>query len=454
MRKVVVNISERCIVSRNPISVKLFPLSLLQLIHEQEMSRGVFVTGMGIITSIGSNLEENLTALMESRPGIGEIRLLQTAHRGALPAGEIGLTDAELAALAGVEPVEGLTRTALLGMIAAREAAGSGQSSRLRSGPDGQAVGRSRKPETYPSARALRTGLISGSTVGGMASTERYYPDYLENDSRNAWIEGNDCSESTERIAAFLGIEGFVSTINTACSSSANAIMTGARLIRAGRLDRVIVGGADALSMFTLNGFNTLMIHDRQPCRPFDKHRNGLNLGEGAAYLVLSSEETAEQGEVLCELSGWGNSTDAFHQTALSPEGKGPYLAMKLALERAGLEPGQVDYINAHGTATLNNDLSEGVAIQKLFGDKIPCVSSTKAFTGHLLGASGAVEAVYCILSIIHGIKWPNLHFTEKMDELDFTPVTTLTRDGEVRHVMSNSFGFGGNNTALIFSKI
>jgi 3-oxoacyl-[acyl-carrier-protein] synthase II len=397
------------------------------------LQKRVFVTGCGIITSIGKNLEENFRSLSAGRPGIGKIRRLETIHRDSFPAGEIGLADEELAAMAGVELTEGLTRTALLGMIAAGEAF-------RKAGcimHDGK-----------------RTGLISGSTVGGMVATEKYYPDFLENDNRNAWIESNESSESTERIARHLGIKDFVSTINTACSSSANVIMTGARLIRAGILDRVIAGGTDALSLFTINGFNTLMIYDREPCKPFDEMRNGLNLGEGAAYLVLESADCNGSRSPLCELRGYGNSTDAHHQTALSPEGTGPYLAMKLALERSGLKPREISYINVHGTATLNNDLAEGAGMLKLFGEKAPPFSSTKPFTGHLLGASGAVEAVFSILSIQHDTIWPNLNFKAQMKEFQLIPVANAIRGSGVRHVLSNSFGFGGNNTSLVFSKI
>jgi 3-oxoacyl-[acyl-carrier-protein] synthase-1 len=196
------------------------------------------------------------------------------------------------------------------------------------------------------------------------------------------------------------------------------------------------------------------MIYDREQCKPFDKKRNGLNLGEGAAYLVLESEEVVGERKPICELSGWGNSTDAFHQTALSPDGKGPYQSMKYALKQSGLRPEQISYINAHGTATLNNDLSEGIAIQKLFGGHIPPLSSTKAYTGHLLGASGAVEAVYSVLSILNSTKWANLNFRDRMDELEIEPITSQVTGTEVQHVLSNSFGFGGNNTSLIFSKV
>lgn len=397
------------------------------------MVKRVFVTGCGIITSIGNNLEENLSSLTTDKSGIGRITLLETIHRGTLPAGEIGLSDEELARIAGIELREGITRTALLGMIAAEEAWRNAGCTMH----DGK-----------------RTGLISGSTVGGMVAIEKYYPDFLENDSRNNWIEANESYEVTERIAGHLGITNYVSTINTACSSSANVIMTGARLIQAGMLDRVVAGGADALTFFTLNGFNTLMIYDREPCKPFDENRNGLNLGEGAAYLVLEAEDATGPRLPLCELRGYGNSTDAHHQTALSPEGTGPYLAMKLALERGHLKPGDISYINVHGTATVNNDLSEGMGMLKLFGEKMPPFSSTKPFTGHLLGASGAVEAVFSILGIQHDIIWPNLNFNTPMKEFNFMPALKVIQGSGVRHVLSNSFGFGGNNTTLVFSRI
>jgi 3-oxoacyl-[acyl-carrier-protein] synthase II len=393
----------------------------------------VFITGCGIITSIGNNLEENLLSLKTGKSGIGKIKLLETVHRDTLPAGEIGMGDEELAGMLGIEFRDGISRTAMLGMIAAEEAI---------------------RNAGYTMHDGRRTGLLSGSTVGGMVAVEKYYLDFLENDSRNAWAETNESYESTERIARHLGIADYISTINTACSSSANVIMTAARLIRAGILDRVVAGGTDALTFFTLNGFNTLMICDKEPSKPFDENRNGLNLGEGAAYLVLESEEAADNRKPLCELSGYGNSTDAHHQTALSPEGTGPHLAMKRALDRGRLEPGDISYINVHGTATINNDLSEGMGMLKLFGEKIPPFSSTKPFTGHVLGASSAVEAVFSILSLQHDFIWQNLNFNKPMKEFSLVPVRQAISGSGVRHVLSNSFGFGGNNTSLIFSKI
>jgi 3-oxoacyl-[acyl-carrier-protein] synthase-1 len=182
-----------------------------------------------------------------------------------------------------------------------------------------------------------------------------------------------------------------VSTVSTACSSSANSILFAARLIRQGILDVAIAGGADALTRFTLNGFNTLMILDREPCRPFDAKRNGLNLGEGAGYVVLASERVAASApKTYGRLSGYCNANDAYHQTASSPEGTGASLAMQGALKKSNLDPADIGYINLHGTGTQNNDLSEGMAVQKIFAPYYPPMSSTKAFTGIRLAPAAA----------------------------------------------------------------
>jgi 3-oxoacyl-[acyl-carrier-protein] synthase-1 len=395
------------------------------------MSPKVYVTGCGMISSIGNSFAETERSVLASQSGIGPITLLETGYRNRLVAGEIKHPDNELAEMAGMTLKPGITRTTLLGAIAAKEAIFQAGITDI-------------KDLTF----------ISGTTVGGMVATEKYYPDFLSNDTRNAFIESHDCGDSTVRIAEYSGIKGYLSTINTACSSSANAIMLGTRLIKSGKAKRVLAGGVDALSKFTLNGFNTLMIVDPNPCKPFDENRNGLNLGEGAGFLVLEAEEAVAGKEILCEITGYSNANDAYHQTALSPDGRGAFLAMKAALEKAGLYPGEISYINAHGTATQNNDLSEGIAIERLFGSKIPFVSSTKPMTGHLLGAAGAIEAGISIVAMKRRIIPPNLNFKTRMKELGFTPVSTIVQNVDIRHIMSNSFGFGGNNTTLIFSKV
>jgi 3-oxoacyl-[acyl-carrier-protein] synthase-1 len=197
------------------------------------------------------------------------------------------------------------------------------------------------------------------------------------------------------------------------------------------------------------------MILDKELCKPFDADRNGLNLGEGAGFLVLVSERVLKQNSLksLCTISGYGNTNDAFHQTASSADGRGSYLAMESALKMSGLKTSDIDYINLHGTGTKNNDNSEGVAVRRLFGESVPQASSTKSFTGHTLGASGGIEAVFSVMSLTHGCVFPNLRFNTVMPDVGFTPVTEFKTSAKINHVMSNSFGFGGNCSSIIFSK-
>jgi len=394
------------------------------------MSRRIFVTGIGIISAIGGNVPECLNSLMNSRNGIGMVTLLDTVHKD-FPLGEIKFTNKQLCEIASLADDESLTRTTLLGLIAAKEAL---------------------KNSGIENVSDSRTGFISGTTVGGMCRTELAYDKTIPGNI----IDTHDCGESTNRIASILGINGYSATISTACSSSANSIMLSARMIQNGLLDIAIAGGTDSLSRFTLNGFNSLMILDKDHCKPFDAERRGINLGEGAAYLVLESEESLAKSnsKPLCELTGWANANDAYHQTASSPDGNGAYLAISKAIAKSGLIPEDIDYINAHGTGTDNNDLSEGIAIERVFGDKVPPISSTKPLTGHTLGASGAIEAVLSVLAIQNKLIYPNLNFNTKIHELSFTPNKELRTNAIVRNVLSNSFGFGGNNTSLIFSAI
>jgi 3-oxoacyl-(acyl-carrier-protein) synthase len=225
-------------------------------------------------------------------------------------------------------------------------------------------------------------------------------------------------------------------------------------MIRCGEADIVVVGGSECITKFHLNGFNSLMILDTKPCRPFDATRNGLNLGEGAAYLVLESEESAKRRGAKAQalLSGYGNACDAFHQTASSPEGEGAYLAMKKALEMAEIQPSDIDYINAHGTGTPNNDTSESQAMIRLFDGKVPPVSSTKPFTGHTTSASGSIEAVFCILALQHGFLPVNLNWSQPMEN-GIVPVSQPTRKA-LKHVLCNAFGFGGNDSSLLLSSV
>ncbi len=398
------------------------------------MGSSVYIAGAGVISGIGNNVAEHLRAFEQEEAGMGAITMLNTIHKGELPVAEVKLSNEDLAAMTGLSP--NTSRTALLSLVAAREAL------------DDAAI---------PDFGSLRTGFVSANTVGGMDKSEDFFVDFLADNNKGKLrnVFDHECGSKTEIVADKLGISDYMTTISTACSSSANAIFYGARLIKNDLLDVVIAGGTDALTKFTLNGFNTLMILDKQLCKPFDEHREGLNLGEGAGYLVLVSEKVAKTltKPVYCKLSGYNNSNDAYHQTASSPDGTGSYLAMKGALEKSGLKPFDIDYINLHGTGTPNNDSAEGTAVKRLFDPNYPPMSSTKSYTGHTLGASGGIEAVFSVLAIKHGIIYPNLRFETQMSELPFQPETKFLKGQNLNHVMSNSFGFGGNCTSLIFSR-
>ena len=396
------------------------------------MGNGVAITGMGIISSIGYNVEENYHALINGKPGISTIENISTIHSNVIKVGEIKKTNDQLAEELNLIEGNNYTRTAMLGALAAKQAV---------------------KNAEIDNINEYNTGLISATSVGGMDMTERFFYDYFESEENRRYIDSHDAGDSTHKIAEQLGLKGMVTTISTACSSAANAIMLGARLIKAGKLDRVIVGGTDALSKFTINGFKTLMILSDNYNTPFDNNRKGLNLGEAAAFLVLESEAMVKKynKKVLAYLSGYGNANDAYHQTASSENGEGAYLAMQKAFKISGLKPQDINYINAHGTATPNNDLSEGRALIRVFDEKVPDFSSTKPFTGHTLAAAAAVEAVYSVLAIQNGKVFPNLNFTTKMDEFNLVPQMVL-KDKQVSHVLSNSFGFGGNCSTLLFS--
>lgn len=399
------------------------------------MSEPIFVAGIGIISAIGNNAAECLDALQNGRTGIGDMHYFDSVHRQKIPVAEVKLSNEELAQRSGLPDTK--SRTALLSMVAAKEALNNAGIENIA---------------------ALRTGFISANSVGGMDKTEKFFIPFLSDNKKGRLrdVVHHECGSITELVADQLGIKDYITTISTACSSSANAIFFGARLIKNNVVDVVVAGGTDALTRFTLNGFNTLMILDEQFCQPFDENRRGLNLGEGAGYIVLVSPKVAatlnKKPSVI--LSGYCNANDAYHQTASSPDGNGSFLAMSGALKKSGLLPADIDYINLHGTGTQNNDIAEGTAIKRLFGPQYPKMSSTKAFTGHTLGASGGIEAVFSVLAIQQGIIYPNLHLQTPMKDLPFTPVTELIRNTTVQHVLSNSFGFGGNCSSLIFSKL
>ena len=381
------------------------------------MKPELVITGAGVVSAIGVGKAANLESLLHARSGVAPIRYLGTELKD-FPVGEVKLSNEELSALCGA-PAE-WPRTTLLSICALQEAlkeAGLADGSGMR--------------------------LIGGTTVGGMDVTEKIFPKYSPN---------HGCGASTDLAALFIGGFEDATTLSTACSSAANAFMFGANLLRTGQYERVVVGGSESLSNYHLNGFNSLMILDREPCRPFDATRAGLNLGEGAAYLVLETLESARKrgAKPLARLSGFGNACDAFHQTASSENGEGAFLAMQKALKMAGLQPSQIDYINAHGTGTPNNDASESAALRRIFDGKVPPVSSTKAFTGHTTSASGSIEAVFCLLALQQGFIPPQLNYSTP-DPACVMPCTSALQK-PLKHILSNAFGFGGNDSSFILS--
>lgn len=384
---------------------------------------------MGIISAIGTSVAECRTALVAGRSGIATGNSLASRYSG-LPAAEVLLSDDQLKTELGVtEP--GVNRTTLLALHAFNQAVQqSGVTASDLSDPD--------------------TALIVASTIGGISLTDEIYQNGHGEGSDKTYLASYEYSSVADYLERRFEIGGITDTINTACSSSANAIIYGSRLLKNGFAKRAIVGGADCLAKFTVNGFNALRILSDEPCTPFDANRKGLNLGEGAAFLVLEREEDLNGKSVLAWVSGYGNANDAYHPSSLSAEGNGPFMAMRDALKVAGLQPKDIGYINAHGTGTENNDEAESHAMLRLFGQP-PAFASTKTFTGHTLGAANAIETVFSIMGLIYGDAYPNLNFNQPAEPAGLSPVSAYYQTG-LQHVMSNSFGFGGNCTSIIVS--
>ena len=423
------------------------------------MNKEIYITGAGVVSAIGMGKSATIDAIRNQRSGVEPIRYLKTIHTD-FPVGEVKFSNDELHEMLHIPPSEAYIRSSLLAIPAVKEAL---QQARLDNSTGmGAGVCESRCAESalkkaqLDGRSSLRVAFLSGITVGGMDRAEMMYMDFLNNDLGNDYIELNDCGACTEQIADYIGGFSMVSTVVTACSSSANSIMMGADMIKQGRADIVVAGGTECLSRYHVNGFNTLMILDRELCKPFDRDRAGINLGEGAGYLVLESAESAKKRGVtpIGKVSGYSNVCDAFHPTASSPDGLGPYLAMKGAVENAGLKPEDIDYINAHGTGTPNNDITEGLAAMRLFGDNVPPVSSLKAYTGHTTSAAGGFEAVVSLLVLENNFLPVNMNFRNKIEEHTFVPVTNPEPLRPIRHILSNSFGFGGNDSAIVFSSV
>jgi 3-oxoacyl-(acyl-carrier-protein) synthase len=422
------------------------------------------ITGLGVIAAPGCGTEEIWQAIAANTSGLQPLTLFASPRYGQIPVGEIRQ---DLTALGA--PLNG-SRSDRLGWLAARDALVSAgllpaannrdelnnvaQASRL---PPGETHG-SDDPKVqagrlrYPLAD--RAGIVLGCSVGGSFDSERFLTTLMmQGKMRPRPTRYHECASAVDLIADDFGLFGPSLAIATACSSGALAIATAAELIQSGQADVMLAGGTDSLARTTWAGFHSLLLVDSQGCRPFDATRGGMSLGEGAAVLVIEAEETARArgATILARLSGWGASCDAHHVTAPHPEGAGALAAMQSALRRAQLDPSAVNYVNAHGTGTRDNDLAEGKALKTLFGEHVPPFSSTKRFFGHALAASGAIEAVVCVEALRRQQIPSNPGFSAPDPAIGLQPVTA-TQPGKLTHVMSNSFGFGGNNAVLVFS--
>ena len=364
----------------------------------------IVVTGAGIVSALGKGKEATLAALLREQSGMAMPQYLDTRHT-EYPVGEVKTATSE-----------DESRTAQLGRMAAQEAL-------QQAGVDNLSV----------------VAFINGTTVGGMDYTERHW--HEREKYADAIVAKHSAGASTRHIADHIGRFAYSTTVSTACSSALNAVIVASDMLRSGQYTQVLAGGSECLSRFHFNGFRSLQILSDIVCRLFSDDRKGLNLGEGAAYLFLETEESAlrRDATVLAYIAGYGNACDAHHQTATSPEGTGPYLAMQQALLMANVQPGQVDYIHAHGTATENNDATEKAAMNRLFTNGIPCFSSTKGFTGHATSAAGGIELVICLLAMQNGFVPANLP-------------TGKTIRRPLHYVLCNSFGFGGNDSSVLLS--
>lgn len=394
----------------------------------------VFVTGVGIISPLGTNSKENLNGLRCGKTAIRRAAFFKSRFVETHAFGEVNASTKSLLDMLKTADKAKLTRTDALAFIAFDEAVKDAQL-------------------TQEDISDYETAFISGSTVGGMCAHKALLHDVLMPTYPSAFLSAYPNAAHTLNITAHYGIRGLTNTINTACSSAANAIIMGARLILSGKAKRVVVGGADSLSKYTVNGFNALRILSDSPCRPFDKDRKGLSLAEGAAYIVMENSELAAGKRKYAKVSGFANTSDAFHHSSLSDDAAGITKVLKEALMSAKLKPEAIDYINTHGTGTENNDKVELLGLSKIF-NPIPPYNATKSYTGHTLGAAGCVEAIFSIFSLVYGELYPSLQCDNPDTGIHNNPIIKYEDGLNFKHVLSNSFGFGSNCTCIIFSKI
>ena len=382
----------------------------------------VVVTAVGVVSPLGLGSEETTAALRAGRDGVSPITAFDVSKTRCRTAGQVG----------EMRNGEWLHPASRMMIAAAREVA------------VGDAAFR---PEL----------LVIGTTSGGMSFGEAFYRAQVEKRKpreRAMWLANYLPQKPVLDAQEACGWSAPSQIIANACASGTNAVGHAFQLVRAGLHQRVLCGGYDALSEMVFVGFDSLQASTPEKIRPFDKHRTGLVLGEGAALLALEEMTSAQKrgAPILAEITGYGISTDNHHLTQPHPSGVGPRLAMERALADARRTPAEVDYINAHGTATTFNDATEGAAIAQLFGDRVP-VSSTKSMMGHALGAAGAIEAVFSILALRQQFLPPNINFQEIDPAWPLDIVANTAREARVRCVVSNSFGFGGTNASIILEE-
>ncbi len=400
-------------------------------------NRRVVITGLGAVTAIGHTAGEFAEALKAGVCGIGPVSVFDTADFRTHTGAEVRGFDS-VAAIPRSYRRKRMSRSDRMAMAAALEALGDAG---LATVPDGLKPG---------------MGVVIGGGAGGMLECEALYRDHLAGSRRLPFSQFASfcCASSADHIASALGLLGPRTTFMTACSSGGTAIGYARDLIADGMAEAVVAGGAEPLSRVTYAAFNGLQAVDPDHPKPFDRNRRGMSLGEGAGVLILESLDHARRrgARIIGEVLGYGISCDAHHMTAPDPSGNGAIRCMSAALADAGVGPSQIDYINAHGTATPANDRMETLAVKAVFGDRayhIP-VSSTKAMHGHTLGAAGAIEGVVCALAIRDRFIPPTIHHAEPDPDCDLDYVTDGMREADVRIALSNSFAFGGNNTTVV----
>jgi 3-oxoacyl-[acyl-carrier-protein] synthase II len=409
-------------------------------------NRRVVVTGIGLVSPIGIGTDANWASLMAGRSGIGPITHFDASAFSARIAGEVKQFDP----LRWVEKKD-VKKMDVFIQFAIAAAQFAMDDAKLPITP----------------ANATRVGVFIGSGIGGFGSIEREHIELLKGGPRKIspfFIPASIINLAAGQVSIRFGAKGPNLATCTACSASAHAVGDSFEIIRRGDADAMIAGGSEAaITPMSVGGFaamRALSTRNDEPgkaCRPFDKDREGFIIGEGSGVVVLEERESAiaRGARIYAEIVGYGMSGDAFHITAPTEDGNGAVRAMEGALKKAGIPAAQVDYINAHGTSTPHNDRIETLAIKRLFGDHAPklAISSTKSMTGHLLGAAGGLEAGISALAVHHQIAPPtvNLDTPDPECDLDYVPVKPRTM--KIEYALSNSFGFGGTNAALLFKK-